>query len=509
MKKISLAICAKNEERSIVECFNSLIQSGEQVRKNFNIFYYVCFNGTTDSSQTLFNAWLEKACPSLKIKIFNLSESNLVEAQRTVHKHAVKQGCKYFGFFDADISIDKKAVEEMLVLLDSNPTVITTYAVSKPLNKGSTRTIIEKIANLYDSKTTIYSERKHLHGRAFITKNWDIPITDPPLLIDDVYLSFYYLDKYGPHSIKKCTVAKVYFRQVKTVRDYYRVYRRRNIEVEKCLTLFPDFKKLPPDQINRRFLWLKYIKSENIFLWTTLFVLKIYCKIRFKIERIWSPITREQWKVPITTKRVREKPLSVLIEGLDCSGKKTLARRLNKIYAQKGIASFTNIGPYGPIWYKKISEIVSLNRFPNFLRSFVYSFEIIIGKKEANINMGDIVFQISSVLRSSSYAKIEEHKLRWLVFNTFSSRVPKYDIVIYLKASYSERKRRHISQLAAKENPDTINQRFKKAVFFEKLDNFLQIQLSKFFGGYYVFNTVDLSIDEILTIITVEIDKKL
>ncbi len=469
MTKVSLAICVKNEERSIVRCFDSLVQSANQVQSSFEMYYYVCFNGTTDSSKKLFEAWMEKHKLPPHLKIIELQEGNLVEAQRAIHTQAENDGCKYFGYFDADIIINLHTVPELVEALEDDDSVVSAYAVSVPLKRSVQNSIIEKAMNLYDAGQSIYGERKHMHGRAFITKDWCIPKTDPPLLVDDVYLSFYYLTKYGPMSIKKCVRSVVMFHQIQSLRDYYRVYRRRNIEVMKCLTLFPEFKKLPGDQINRKFIWKEYFASKNIVLWTILLLVKKYSKIRLELERFWSPVIREQWETSITSKRSRTTPFLILIEGLDCSGKKTLARDLVRAYSSKGIASSINVGPLGPFWYQKASELVSLHRAPNFLRSFIYSLEIILGSREAKIKSGDIVFQVSSILRSSAYAKISNNTLRWLIFRLFAFRVPKYDYVIYLTSSYAERKRRHVYQLASGENSDTSKDVLRLKNFFRNL----------------------------------------
>jgi glycosyltransferase involved in cell wall biosynthesis len=509
MKNISLAICLKNEETTIVNSIKSLISASIKIESDFNVHYYVCFNGTTDSSKDLVNKWLTENNHLSRFKVIDLKEGNLVEAQRVVVKDAENLKCGYFGFFDADIIIDENSIKEMIDVFNRNKDTIVVYASSKPILREGKETFLERVMNIYDCGTTIYSERKYLHGRAFITKEWSIPKTDPPLMVDDIYLSFFYLSKYGNKSIKRSPNSVVGFLQIRSFKDFYRVFRRRNIEVKKIITLFPEFKNLSSEQINRRIIWKKLFSSKNFFMWMYFFLIKFISKYKLKLEQFWDPLIREQWETSISSKRTRIRPLLVLIEGLDCSGKKTLARELRKRSLELGVSSEVNLGPLGPSWYKKLSHIISTHRFPSFMRSIIYGLEIILGTNTKRGARGDIIFQVSSTIRSFTYSKISRSRFRCFIFKLFSWRIPEYDHVIYLTTSYELRKKRHKNQVAAGENSDNKEKRFKTKVFFEDFENLILFQLEKYVGEYDIYNTSDILAEDLSSNIIVDIISKL
>jgi thymidylate kinase/glycosyltransferase involved in cell wall biosynthesis len=506
MKKISIGVCLKNEQSLIIPCLESLYSAIVCAHDKYLIDLSICFNGTTDNSKKLVDEWIIKHS-DVKPKIIVLENPNLVEAQRVIVEQS-SSDCNYFGFFDADVIVDEKVILLLVDKLEKDNNCIVAYAQSIPLYRKK-ETLIEKAMNLYDYGPSVYSKRKYLHGRVFITKDWFIPQTNSLLCVDDIYLSFYYLTKYGSESICKVPSAKVMFHQLRTFKDYFKVYRRRNIEVNKCLTLYPEFSKLPKDQINRDFVWIKFWESSvgNKSLWILLFILKFIAKCRLAIELFWSPLSHDQWESSLTSKRTRTEPIIILIEGLDCSGKKTLARCLHNELTSLGIPSELNLGPLGPFWYKKLSQIVSLNRLPNFIRTIVYTFEIIIGSRRANKSQSDIVIQVSSVLRAMAYSSISNDRFRCFIFKVFSRRVPKYNISIYLTTDYENRKNRHIIQVASRENSDDIEKRFKTKEFFEKFEiKLLEIMNDKLCSPM-VFNTNNKKPEEITKDILEKVQK--
>lgn len=497
MKTILVAVCVKNEESTILPCLDSVSEAISHASGSYAFKLYICLNGSTDNSKALIETW-SKNQRNFDIEIIILQEANLIEAQRAIVNSAGNR-YGYYSFFDADIVLEKDALLLLIKKLEDSKDTVVTYALSIPVARKN-ETFVEKVMNLYNKPGGIYTKRKHLHGRAFVTKDWSIPTTNPTLLVDDIYLSFYYLTKYGLASIQQIQEAKVYFFQIRTLGDFYRVYRRRRIELHKLFTLFPKFKLLPKDQIDRKIVWKLFLKERfyNKLLWFSHHLFTLISKYRFLMEKFWLPTNREQWEQPITSKKSNTEPILILIEGLDCSGKKTTSRLLTKKLRERGISSTINIGPLGPKWYRKVSEIVSLNSFPNAIRSLVYGLEIVIGRKEVNKPSPDIVIQVSSVLRSAAYAYATKKMLRWNLFRLFSWRIPRYQLAIYLTSDYNERKKRHAMQVAAGENSDSIQIRFKTEQIFLQIEKKLRELMTKEFGFYQTFDTGTQSIEGIV-----------
>jgi hypothetical protein len=205
-------------------------------------------------------------------------------------------------FFDADILVEERCIAELLRTV-SSPQIRAAYARPLPLKRDN-QTLVEKALNLYDTSATIFTERRHLHGRAFAVKEWMIPETDPLLLADDIYLSCHLLHKHGAEGIAASPDAVVYFHQISTVADFYRAYKRRNIEMQKCLRLFPHFRSLPAEQLNRRIVWSKFANESlaRMFLWFFLLSLRGYCKVRLALE---SDLFRKHsaWEITHTSKQ--------------------------------------------------------------------------------------------------------------------------------------------------------------------------------------------------------------
>lgn len=481
--EIAIGICARNEESCIIQTLDSIVTSAFRVSTLSHWPIFICTNGCTDGTVDLVKSWIDRN-PKVVSFLINLERANLVEGQREISNKAKSLGINTIIFFDADLVVDPECISELLTVSQSN-TVKAAYAVSIPV-ENKNKTLVERALNQYDLSPTAFTERKHLHGRAFLIKDWDIPETNPKLLADDIYLSFFLLKKYGIDSIVRVPQAKVYFNQVKTFTDFYNAYRRRRIEVEKCLTLFPEFQILPPEQVNRKFLWNKAVVESmgRIFLWLVLLLLRMISKIRFNRERHG----KEEWVQTFTSKQTGVKPILILIEGLDCSGKKTIARNLRAKFLNAGISCTINKGPLNSKIYRAISHLVSLYPFPNFIRSIVYSFEGVGERSWERFFAVAVVIQISSPYRNWAYAYLNKSFLRMFVIKLIKNKIAHYDLVYYLSVPYFVRLERHKFQVASKENSDYINKRFPGEEKFKKMEELLK-------GFFAKSNPIDAEFD--------------
>lgn len=507
--KVAIGICTKNEESSIISMLDSLMISILKDSNSNDFFILFCANGCSDQTIPLIKGWQNKNS-EISSRLFILDEGNLIEAQRLIIKESKKLKIENIIFLDADIIVDENCIGELLKN-SPNSEIKASYAVSVPIQREK-QTFVEKALNLYDSPNKLFSERKHLHGRTFFIKTeaWNIPKTIPKLVADDIYLSFYFLEKFGYKSIKKIPTAKVFFNQVRTYKDFYNSLRRRSIEIDKCFAIFPSFKNLPKDQVNRVFLWKRLIKEPfaDIFWWIYLIVLKKIIKIQFKVESFFGVERNNQWKVTKTSKKFNldKKPTLILIEGLDCSGKKTTSRMLQNKLIDNGISCVINIGPLNSKIYRLISRVVSLHSFPNFFRSFVYAFDGI-GESGWYKNFNsEVVIQISSPMRNWAYAIENKKYIRLLISKFIEKRLPKYDKIYFLTVSYEERLERHFSQVAHKENPDKLINRFSNRQSFDRMEDKLKKIIRKKYKIEKEFNTTELAYEEIVEFIVENID---
>ncbi len=296
-KNVIIGVCARNEESCIVSTLESIRGSANNAGlPKWQLV--ICANGCSDNTIPNIQEWQRKN-PQIPCVLLVKNEGSLVEAQREIFKYKTNLGATDLLFFGADVLVDIDCVNELLKY-SSEKKVKAVYAISIPINREK-ETLIEKTLNQYDVSPTIFSPRKHLHGRAFLIKDWHIPETIPPLFVDDVFLSFYLLEKYGTESIVRVSSAKVYFHQITSYRDYFNTFRRRSNELKKCFILFPRFMFLPADQINRIIIWKKMF-SESIvrsFIWFIFFSLKIIARIQYKFSKNNQ---NKNWVPAITTK---------------------------------------------------------------------------------------------------------------------------------------------------------------------------------------------------------------
>lgn len=278
-----MGVCARNEESGILLTLDSIVRSAQ--RSNLADWHLaICANGCTDMTVPQVRSWQARN-PKVVSVLLVRDEGSLVEAQREISQYKNKSGLTDLIFFGADVLVDEDCIKELLnASFPSN--IVAAYAVSVPITNKK-ETFVEQVLNQYDLSPTIFSPRKHLHGRSFLIKDWNMPITNPPLFVDDIYLSFYLLTKYGPGSIARAEKAKVHFHQISSYRDFHNTFKRRKKELQKCFSLFPEFKSLPADQINREISFRKLLKEppKRFIKWMALLLLRKASSVRLKLSR--------------------------------------------------------------------------------------------------------------------------------------------------------------------------------------------------------------------------------
>jgi glycosyltransferase involved in cell wall biosynthesis len=300
--KLGVGICARNEEAGIIATITSVVQSLCSVAYPLDWELIICINGSTDSTAELVKQWMMNTQVQ-NTSLEQIETPNLVEAQRLIANRLQDTGANMLAFFDADILVEVECVSELLSIA-AEDSIRAVYARSVPINNVNA-TLVEKCLNLYDSNNNVFSKRRHLHGRAFIIKEWWIPATNPQLLADDIYLSCDLLYRFGQDAIAMSPKAKVYFHQISTAADFYRAQKRRNQELNKCLQLFPHFSSLPTEQLNRRVVWSNLLAEPlpQIFLWILLLGLKSFCRLRFYFDSSSSGGSGGVWDITTTSKK--------------------------------------------------------------------------------------------------------------------------------------------------------------------------------------------------------------
>jgi len=208
--KITIAITAKNEERTIVDTIQSLQQSIEVVESQINDVCYelvVVLNDTTDQTESR----VPDGVAVIKTR------GGLVEAQR--------------------------ALQEVTLAMIDEPELRVAYPLKVPFSPVR-KSILASALYTYNLRNGFETKRSHFNGKFFAIRHWSIPERSafshfPPdgflslrdgVLADDIYLSKSILAESGKGAIRE-TSGMIHYRAAETFGGMYRYYRRMRIRV--------------------------------------------------------------------------------------------------------------------------------------------------------------------------------------------------------------------------------------------------------------------------------------
>jgi len=313
--KITIGIGARNEEcATICSTLRSIrVAVKFVIGKEFNIV--VCLNGNYDKALLEVNKYKEEY-GDIKVHIIYNSEEGIISTQRKIIE---SYPADIYVFLDGDTIVKKDALYFLLSEFDRDNKVWVAYGRTKPLGVRS-KSFFERINVLYNNQKFL-TKRYYFHGRLFAIRDWYFPDKTNYrknnnllnrfgyfLSLDDVYLSFYTLDKYGPDSIKEVKESICYAWPISNFKDWYKTYRRTKIELIKVSLLYPEYRYLLK-RTKRKTQWDKLLQadSDEIILWSFFLVLRFIYNIIFDMEllfislKIYKPTI--QWETVWSTKK--------------------------------------------------------------------------------------------------------------------------------------------------------------------------------------------------------------
>lgn len=191
-------------------------------------------------------------------------------------------------------------------------------------------------------------------------------------------------------------------------------------------------------------------------------------------------------------------PLKVLylIEGLDCSGKKTEAMRVEKWFTTQGYSVRICIGPLFAPFQRLDNFLVSLTyrRAPKtllYLRKKLYLFAPVLDAVFWRPSRdADIVIKVSSNYRTWARAVVEGDASMNRFYEKHRQSYVKYSGAVVLNAAFDERLRRHREMFDRGLTQKTEEKRFfgRNKVLFDKW-NTVMINLMK--RDIYNVQTID------------------
>jgi glycosyltransferase involved in cell wall biosynthesis len=293
---IPVIITAKNEENSILNCINSLSEGIESLKEKFIIKLVIVLDDCTDKTESIVR------------KIDNLeilkSSGGIVEAQRIAWE--TFNNCDFIIFSDADILIEKEALNYVIKSMMENKRLKIAYPKKSPITPKRS-TPLANALYIYNKHNGFQTKRQYFNGRFFAVRDWYIPTTsslmrniesleksnfyrfEDGIRADDIFLSRHFLSNFGSSSIKEIDLGGIYYHPPETYRGMYRTYRRMRMEIERLNLLLPDSEITHRNHGVRKYDIAKILKakiSDVVYWYIFRFFLQI-CKCHYFFEKMW------------------------------------------------------------------------------------------------------------------------------------------------------------------------------------------------------------------------------
>jgi hypothetical protein len=209
-----------------------------------------------------------------------------INAQRTIIERC--DSGSIVMLLDADIEFDEEMICHLWQEFISKPDAFIAYAAVRPLLQA--HSIVGRLLLLRYADPQIFKPRRHLHGRAYIIRNWLIPdiesgkdltdhqrsvIADKQLrfldlhrgvLVDDIFLSCMSIAQHGSSSIAESSEATVYYYPPTTLKDLFIASRRTYWEIQRLKLLFPEEAAKAAPNFRRR---IRLSRLVKLYRWPT------------------------------------------------------------------------------------------------------------------------------------------------------------------------------------------------------------------------------------------------
>lgn len=242
---IPLVIAAKNEERALGACLDSLLAATAFAAEHADVRFdpVVVLDDCIDATRAV--------AASRGVRTL-ASSGGKVEAQR----RGLVPGAPFHVFADADIAIERETLAALCRAME-DPSVEVACPPRRPLAPGR-RTPLARAIHVYNLHRGFSAQRTWFNGKLFAIRRWAIPTRAEiaerldrlprdgfyqahlGLRVDDIYLSRMIVRDHGPAAIRETTEGALWFRPPETLRGMYLYFRRMRLEIERLDRIFPE-----------------------------------------------------------------------------------------------------------------------------------------------------------------------------------------------------------------------------------------------------------------------------
>jgi glycosyltransferase involved in cell wall biosynthesis len=247
---IPVTVVARNEERTIGACLDSLLASAHaaQARLAVRFEFVAVLDDCSDGTRAVVERFREVRCLD--------STGGKVEGQR----RAFVDEAPFQIFSDADILLEEEALFGLSQAMLEDGALLAAFPRLRPLPPRR-RTPLAWALHVYNLRRGFSSQRTWFNGKLFALRGVRLPSRDEVLarardlptsrfydfeaglLADDILLSRRVLLRGGPAALRE-TAGCIRYRAPETLRGMYRYYRRLRRELERTDALFPETREV-------------------------------------------------------------------------------------------------------------------------------------------------------------------------------------------------------------------------------------------------------------------------
>ncbi len=245
MSCVPLTVTARNEERALGPCLDSLLEAVRVAEASLPVRLapLVVLDDCTDGTGAVARS---RGVATVA------SSGGKVEAQRRGNRPGPFQ-----LFSDADVRVAPDTLRALCAAMLADERMEVAFPPKRPLPPRR-RTPLAWALHRYNRARGYSSSRTWFSGKLFAIRRWSVPRAEElvaraaalpasafyaygaPLQVDDIYLSLAAVARRGPEALRETEEGLLEFRAPETWRGMYRYYRRMRRELERMDALFPE-----------------------------------------------------------------------------------------------------------------------------------------------------------------------------------------------------------------------------------------------------------------------------
>ncbi|MET7419457.1 glycosyltransferase family A protein [Dactylosporangium sp. NPDC005555] len=259
---LSVGVAARNEKATLAQTLRSIEVALAALDPPAPAEIIVAVNGSTDRTREIAAAYAAAFAGAprdgVTVRVVG-SPPGLIEAQRVIA--GLARSGEHLILVDADCVLDPGCLRDLVAAMAEHPEAEAAWATMVPADLHGRPGFWRPVFNFADYHPDVIRRGRHLCGRAFAVRHYDVawhaphrPVTDVDPrtaaylsldrgpISDDSFLSRAIIDRHGPGAIHHAATARVVFQPIPRLRDFTRAQRRKSYEAHRLDLLFPEWR---------------------------------------------------------------------------------------------------------------------------------------------------------------------------------------------------------------------------------------------------------------------------